>query len=66
MDTHGTGVLHHLYHTHKPYMGAMPNTRRGVLVSTSGGIVTEYALGYMEPRGTRFVLEGTTVYEGGS
>eukprot|EP00300_Choanocystis_sp_HF-7_P033667 c4605_g1_i2.p1 GENE.c4605_g1_i2~~c4605_g1_i2.p1 ORF type:complete len:646 (+),score=157.63 c4605_g1_i2:285-1940(+) len=64
METRGTGVMHHLFHSYVPYKGEIANNRRGVLVSTADGTTTTYALGAIEPRGILFIGEGESVYAG--
>jgi len=63
-DTRGTGVMNRLFHEYRPYKGAIPGRRQGVLISNAQGTTTAYALWYLEERGFLFIEPGAEVYEG--
>lgn len=63
-DTHGQGVLNHVFHEYQPYKGELERSRKGALVSTTRGEVTSYAANLIEPRGKLFVTPGMVVYPG--
>jgi len=63
-DTRGTGLLNHLFDGYEPWQGPISKRATGALVADRPGRTTTYALHHLQPRGTLFVTEGTTVYEG--
>ena len=63
-DTRGTGLLNHLFDGYEPWQGQISKRMTGALVSDRTGRTTAYALFHLQPRGTLFVTEGTSVYEG--
>lgn len=63
-DTRGTGLLNHLFDGYEPWQGQISKRSTGALVSDRTGRTTAYALFHLQPRGTLFVTEGTSVYEG--
>jgi GTP-binding protein len=63
-DTRGTGLLNHLFDGYEPWHGPMSKRQTGVLVADRAGASTAYALFHLQPRGTLFIRENTTVYEG--
>jgi GTP-binding protein len=63
-DTHGEGVLNHVFSSYQSFKGSLDQVRKGSLISTSKGDVTTYAAGLMEPRGKLFVTPGMSVYPG--
>lgn len=63
-ESHGNGIMNHVYQDHEPFKGPIEGRRRGVLISDQDGDVTEYAIHALEERGTFFVGPGATVYEG--
>lgn len=63
-DTRGTGLLNHLFDGYEPWHGPMTKRQTGALVSDRTGKTTIYALFHLQPRGTLFIKEGTSVYEG--
>ncbi|TAN38977.1 MAG: translational GTPase TypA [Nitrospirae bacterium] len=63
-DTRGTGLLNHLFDGYEPWQGQISKRTTGALVSDRTGRTTAYALFHLQPRGTLFVTEGTSVYEG--
>ena len=63
-DTRGTGLLNHLFDGYEPWQGQISKRVTGALVSDRTGRTTAYALFHLQPRGTLFVTEGTSVYEG--
>lgn len=63
-DTKGTGLLNHLFDGYEPWHGALSKRQTGALVSDRHGKSTTYALFHLQPRGTLFIKENTSVYEG--
>lgn len=64
METRGTAVYNHIFHSYVLAKGAMASARKGSLVSTDAGIATAYALESIEPRGILFIGPQTQVYTG--
>ncbi|KAK9808999.1 hypothetical protein WJX72_007651 [[Myrmecia] bisecta] len=62
--TRGSGILHRAFLEYGPYRGSIDRVRKGVLISTSDGRTTTYALGLVEPRGTLFAPANEDVYPG--
>lgn len=62
--TRGSGLLHRAFSRYDLFRGPLDRVRKGVLVATSPGKTTLYALGGLEARGELFVPEGAEVYEG--
>ena len=62
--TGGQATMHHVFHGYGPYRGDIEDRVAGVLVSMSNGSVTFYSLDNLRDRGTFFVPDGETVYEG--
>ena len=63
-NTRGTGLMQRAFHSYGPARGTMDKVRKGLLISTTSGVTTTYALGALEPRGILFVGPGEDVYEG--
>ena len=63
-DTRGTGLLNHLFDGYEPWQGMISKRSTGALVADRPGKTTTYALHHLQPRGTLFIKENTTVYEG--
>ncbi len=63
-DTRGTGLLNHLFEGYEPWHGPLSKRQTGALVSDRRGVSTTYALFHLQPRGTLFIKENTSVYEG--
>ncbi|MBI5886286.1 MAG: translational GTPase TypA [Deltaproteobacteria bacterium] len=63
-DTKGTGLLNHIFDGYEPWQGAMTRRATGALVADRTGTTTIYALFNIQPRGTLFVKESVSVYEG--
>lgn len=63
-DTHGDGVMNHVFYKYDSYKGDLEKQRNGVLVSINTGKTTDYALGGLQERATLFVEPGVDVYEG--
>lgn len=62
--TRGLGIMTSLFECYQPWKGEIPKRAKGVLVSMSQGMVTAYAIGQLQKRGTLFVSPGDEVYEG--
>ena len=63
-DTRGTGLLNHLFDGYEPWQGQISKRATGALVADRAGRTTTYALHHLQPRGTLFIKESTSVYEG--
>ncbi|RKP34953.1 GTP-binding protein TypA [Dimargaris cristalligena] len=63
-DTHGTGVLNHVFAGYIPHKGPLNRERKPVLVSMATGQIQAYSLNTIEPRGKLFVLPGEKTYTG--
>ncbi len=63
-DTRGSGVMNRLFHGYGPWKGPIEGRRNGSLISTEGGEAIQYALWYLQERGTLFVNPGDKVYVG--
>ncbi|ATX82214.1 GTP-binding protein [Mariprofundus ferrinatatus] len=63
-DTRGTGIMHHVFHSYGPYVGALPGRTNGVLISMENGESVAYALWKLQERGKMFIGAGQKLYEG--
>jgi GTP-binding protein len=63
-DTRGTGIMNRLFAGYGPWKGTLEGRRNGSLISNSDGEAVQYALWYLQERGTLFVNPGEKVYEG--
>ncbi len=63
-DTRGTGLLNHIFDGYEPWQGVISKRSTGAIVADRTGRTTTYALFHLQPRGTLFVKENTSVYEG--
>jgi GTP-binding protein len=63
-DTRGTGIMNRLFHGYGPWAGTIEGRRNGSLISNSDGEAVQYALFYLQERGTLFVDPGVKVYVG--
>ena len=63
-ETRGTGLLNHLFDGYEPWLGEMSKRNTGALIADRAGKTTSYAIFHLQPRGTLFVKENTTVYTG--
>ena len=63
-DTRGTGMMNRLFHGYAPWAGPIEGRRNGSLISNSDGEAIQYALFYLQERGTLFVDPGVKVYVG--
>jgi GTP-binding protein len=62
--TRGRAVMHHTFERYEPMRGAIPQRKAGVMIATTTGQVTAYALDALYDRGFFFVEPGEHVYEG--
>ena len=62
--TSGRAVMHHTFEKYEPMRGAIPQRKAGVMIATTTGWVTAYALDALYDRGIFFVEPGEQVYEG--
>jgi len=62
--TQGRAIMHHSFERYEPMRGAIPQRKAGVMIATTTGQVTAYALDALYDRGTFFVEPGEKVYEG--
>jgi GTP-binding protein len=63
-DTRGTGMMNRLFLGYFPWAGTIEGRRNGSLISNSDGEAIQYALFYLQERGTLFVDPGVKVYTG--
>jgi GTP-binding protein len=63
-DTRGSGVMNRLFAGYGPWKGPIEGRRNGSLISTENGEAIQYALWYLQERGTLFVNPGDKVYVG--
>ncbi len=63
-DTRGTGLFNHIFDGYEPWHGSITKRSTGTLIADRPGKTTTYALHHLQPRGTLFVKENTSVYEG--
>jgi GTP-binding protein len=62
--TAGRAIMHHTFERYEPMRGAIPQRKAGVMIATTTGQVTAYALDALYDRGIFFVEPGEQVYEG--
>ena len=62
--TAGRAIMHHTFERYEPMRGAIPQRKAGVMIATTTGGVTAYALDALYDRGVFFVEPGEQVYEG--
>jgi GTP-binding protein len=63
-DTRGTGIMNRLFAGYRPWAGPIEGRRNGSLISSENGAAVQYALWYLQERGTLFVSPGEAVYVG--
>ena len=63
-DTRGTGIMNRLFDGFRPWAGTLEGRRNGSLISSEPGEAVQYALWYLQERGTLFVNPGEKVYVG--
>ena len=63
-DTRGTGIMNRIFDGYAPWAGPMEGRRNGSLISSEPGEAVQYALWYLQERGTLFVDPGDKVYVG--
>ena len=63
-STAGRAIMHHTFEKYEPMRGTIPQRKAGVMVATTMGQVTAYALDALYDRGIFFVVPGEKVYEG--
>ncbi len=63
-DTHGNGVMSHVFHDYEPYKGAIEERKTGSLVAHETGDTSSYGLFNTQDRGRLFIGPGVPVYEG--
>ncbi len=62
--TKGRAIMHHTFEQYEPVRGSIPRRLAGVMVATTTGQVTAYALDGLYDRGIFFVRPGEQVYAG--
>jgi GTP-binding protein len=62
--TQGRAVMHHTFERYELMRGAIPQRKAGVMIATTTGQVTAYALDALYDRGIFFVEPGEKVFEG--
>ncbi len=63
-DTRGTGIMNRSFIGYQPWAGLIEGRRNGSLISSEDGSAVQYALWYLQERGTLFVSPGEKVYVG--
>ena len=63
-STHGDIVINSTFDSYEPWKGTLGEIRKGVIVSTTNGSSTKYALAAIEARGELFILPSQPMYEG--
>ena len=63
-DTRGEGVMSAVFDHYEDYKGDIPHRNVGALVASETGEATQYALYYVQERGSLFISSQTEVYEG--
>ena len=63
-DTRGEGVMSSVYDHYEEFKGDIPHRSVGALVCYETGETTQYALYYVQERGTLFISNQTPVYGG--
>ena len=63
-DTRGEGVMSAVFDHYEDYKGDIPHRNVGALVCYETGETTQYALYYVQDRGTLFISNQTPVYGG--
>jgi len=62
--TQGRAIMHHSFERYELMRGAIPQRKAGVMIATTTGQVTAYAIDALYDRGIFFVEPGENVYEG--
>jgi GTP-binding protein len=62
--TKGRAIMHHSFEKYELMHGSVPRRKAGVMISTTPGQVTAYALDSLYDRGSFFIEPGDNVYEG--
>jgi len=62
--TAGRAIMHHTFEKYELMRGTIPQRKAGVMIATTTGPVTAYALDALYDRGVFFVSPGEQVYEG--
>ncbi|MCL2672671.1 MAG: translational GTPase TypA [Clostridiales bacterium] len=63
-DSHGEGVMSHVFHSYQPHKGEISERRTGSLVAHETGESNGYGLYNTQERGRMFIGAGVPVYEG--
>jgi GTP-binding protein len=63
-DTRGTGIMNRMFSGYESWAGNIEGRRAGSLISSENGAAVQYALWYLQERGTLFVNPGEAVYVG--
>jgi GTP-binding protein len=63
-DTRGTGIMNRMFSGYETWAGPIEGRRAGSLISSENGAAVQYALWYLQERGTLFVNPGEAVYIG--
>ncbi len=63
-DTRGEGVMSAVYDHYEEFKGDIPHRNVGALICYETGETTQYALYYVQERGTLFISNQTPVYAG--
>ena len=63
-ETHGQGIMNHLFKGYQPFKGEVKTRYSGSLIASETGEATTYGIHSVEDRDTLFITAGTKVYEG--
>ena len=63
-ETRGMGLLNTLFSHYAEWGGPIPQRASGALVADRAGVVTPFAMGNLQERGSLFVEPTSSVYEG--
>ncbi|MCK5690207.1 translational GTPase TypA, partial [Myxococcota bacterium] len=62
--TRGTAISNSVFEGWIPWTGPIPRRTSGAVIADRAGTATPYAIFHMQPRGSFFIPNGTTIYEG--
>jgi GTP-binding protein len=62
--TSGQAIMHHNFHEYAFQRGEIPTRTNGVMIQNEGGHANNFALNYLQERGTMFADHNDPVYEG--
>jgi len=63
-ETHGSGIMSHIFHSYEKHRGSLAVVSRGALIASADGTVTTFALSTLESRGVLYIAPGDKIYAG--